>query len=446
MRLDQQMRQNQQQKQSQKLVMTQQLQQSINILQYGTDELLSFLENKSLENPLMEVTVETSDYDEKYTSRHIKQQESEKTEWVNQVPDNGLSLFDYLIQQIHLNYRDTSLRTYSLFLVEYIDVNGYLTITLEEACEKTGASPINMLDALTLIQMLEPAGVGARNLQECLLLQIERDDRAPDMAYIIVEEFFEELANRKWLKIEKKFDISLSEIQQIFDYIQKLTPFPGALFDQSTENFVYPDLIIDINKEKRRIDIARTSFGSPKIKFQANYFKEMSQYKDEEVSRFLNERKQEFDWIKKGVDMRGDTILRVGEEIVRRQPEFFLDPAHPLSPMQLKDIAKAIDVHESTVSRAVNGKYLETGFGIFELRSFFTVGLSQKNNGEDVSTQVIKADIQKLIDNEDKKKPLSDQKIADLLTKKDLNISRRTIAKYRDELGISASSKRKRFD
>ena len=214
------------QKQTQKLALTQKLQQSIQVLQYSMEELVNFVENEALENPLIEVT------DANYTLNYSKPKTSngEEINYLNQIPDTRISLFEHLIDQIHINYRDTYLRTLVLFLVESIDLNGFLTITLEEACEKTGANQIQMLDALTLIQQLDPAGVGARNLQECLMLQTERDDSAPAIAYLVLEEHFDQLAGRKWPEIAKKLNVPVTEIQAVFDYIQTLTPTPGASF------------------------------------------------------------------------------------------------------------------------------------------------------------------------------------------------------------------------
>lgn len=444
MRFEQQL--NQAQKQTQKLAMTTELQQSIQMLQYNTEELLTFLESKVLENPLMELKVETNEYESpvKETSRLSLDDEPEEKNWLNQVPDDSVSLFDHLIKQVHLNYRETYLRQLVLFLVEYIDINGYLTLSLEEAEKMTQATSIEMLDALTLIQLLEPTGVGARDLRECLMLQIEKDEEAPELAYIIVEEYFEELANRKWDMIKKAYNIELYEIQQIFDYIQKLSPNPGAGFNQEKETFINPDVRVQVRDNM--IEVTSTKRGTPQLVFQQAYFDKMNQVDDEEVKEYLKNRKQEFDWIKRGVLQRGDTILKVAEEIVKRQSNFFLDINRPLVPMQLKEIAQAIDVHESTISRSVNGKYLETSFGVFELRSFFTTGLTQHSSEDELSSNTIKKALLLLIDKEDKSKPLSDQKLVDLLSNKDINVSRRTIAKYRDELQIPASSKRKRYD
>ncbi len=177
-----------------------------------------------------------------------------------------------------------------LFLVEYIDLNGYLTISLEEAIEKTESSSIQMLDALTLIQQLDPPGVGARSLQECLMLQVERDDKAPELAYIILEENFMMLVQRKWQEIAKKFAISLVEVQNIFDYIQTLTPYPGSIFEANTGLYIRPDLTVSINN--RKITIQSNQNRTFQLNFQQAYFKRMEETNDEEVKRYLKEKKQ----------------------------------------------------------------------------------------------------------------------------------------------------------
>jgi RNA polymerase sigma-54 factor len=432
----------QQQKQVQKLAMTQQLQQSIQILQYNSEELHAYIETKSLENPLIDIQANISHQD--FSSSGSRTYSNEENNYLNQIPDSHTSLFEFLIDQIHLNYRDTHLRTLVLFLVEFIDLNGYLTIDLDEAAEKTGANSIEMLDALTLIQQLDPAGVGARDLRECLMLQVERDDTAPPLAYIVIEEEFDQLANRKWSLIAKKFNVDLSDIQTIFDYIQTLTPSPGSIFESTSGLYIRPDLTLRIKGEQ--LTVLSNKKGAPKLSFQQAYFERMQAVEDKEVQAYIQEKKSEFEWLEKTILQRGDTILRVGREIVKRQRAFFFNEERPLVPMNLKEIAETLDVHESTVSRAVNGKYLETEFGVFELKSFFSHGLSNESTGEETSTSSIKKQLQKLVDNEDKAKPLSDQKIVDLLKEQEIEISRRTVTKYREALGIPASSKRKRYD
>ncbi|EOT30062.1 RNA polymerase factor sigma-54 [Enterococcus saccharolyticus] len=428
----------QQQKQTQKLAMTQKLQQSIQVLQFSTEELSNFIDNQALENPLLDVTQPN------YTSNYSKPRTSTGTEMnrLNQIPDTTISLFEHLIDQIHLNYRDTYLRTLVLYLVEYIDLNGYLTISLDEAVAKTGGTPIQLLDALTLIQQLEPAGVGARNLQECLMLQTERDNYAPEIAYLLLEEYFIELVERKWDSIAKKLLISLADVQKVFDYIQTLTPAPGAIFGSTEGLYIIPDLTVKV--EEQQVTVFSNRSGMPEIKFQQNYFEQMKQSGDPDVLKYLKDKQQDFEWLKKTVEQRGDTIFNVGKAIVERQQEFFLNKEHPIKPLILKDISEELAIHESTVSRAVNGKYLETDFGVFELKHFFSQKLAS-DDGER-STNDVKHRLQALVDAENKAKPLSDQKLVDLLNEEGIDISRRTVAKYRDLLKIPSSAKRKRYD
>lgn len=375
----------QKQQQTQKLAMTQQLQQSIQVLQYNSEELLAFIENQALENPLVEVIEPDWQPDYKKTSYT-----GEETSYLNQIPDTNLSLFEYLIEQIHLNYRDTFLRKIVLYLVEYIDINGLLTIDLEKAMVEIGASYIQMLDALTLLQQLEPAGVGARNLQECLMLQTERDDSAPALAYIVLEECFDQLAERKWKDIAKRFNTDLTEIQQIFDYLQTLSPSPGRVFDNSNELYIVPDVRVLIHEEE--VQVVSNRKGQPAVQFQTTYFQQMQKKADEETEKYLNERKQEFDWLKKTLAQRGDTILRVAQAIVSRQKEFFLNPSRPIKPLTLKEVADQLDVHESTVSRAVQGKYMETTFGVFEFKKFllhvYLGTQGTKNNQKKIFLQI----------------------------------------------------------
>lgn len=429
----------QQQKQTQKLAMTQKLQQSIQVLQFSTEELTDFIENESLENPLLEVVLPN------YTANYSKPRTSTGTEmnYLSQIPDSRISLFEHLLDQIHLNYRDTYLRTLVLYLVEHIDLNGFLTITLEEAEKNTGGTTIQILDALTLIQQLDPAGVGARNLQECLMLQTERDNYAPELAYVILEECFTELVDRKWEMIARRFSITMSNVQQVFDYIQSLTPTPGAAFGSTEGLYIIPDLTVKI--KDNQITLLSNRNSTPEIKFQQNYFEQMKQSGDKEVLQYLKAKQQDFEWLKKTIQQRGDTIFNVGNEIIQRQQAFFLNSEHPIKPLILKDIAEKLDIHESTVSRAVNGKYLETDFGVFELKTFFSQKLASEE-GEDRSTTDVKNRLKQLVSEENKRKPLSDQKIVDLLKAEGVDISRRTVAKYRDGLGIPSSAKRKRFD
>lgn len=425
----------QKQQQTQKLAMTQELQQAIQILQFNTEELQDYVETISLENPLFEIVAPKmqSDLMQMYSG-------GIKEESFIQIADHPVSLFEHLIHQINLNYRDTFIREIMLALVENIDINGYLKVDEENFKTEINATDIQFLDGLTLLQQLDPPGVGARNLQECLMLQTEQDDYAPNLAYLILEESFDEIAKRKFEIIAKKYQLSLAQIQQIMDYIQNLNPFPGAGFGSQDSNFIIPDLTL-----VRRADelvVLSNKRGQIRLNFQENYFNRLKAQADEETKIYLKEKLQQFEWLNKTMGQRKDTILEVGKIIVQQQAHFFETKQGALKPLMLKDIAKQLSVHESTISRAVNGKYIETDFGIFELRRFFV----NKVNDEDTSADEVKKMIADFVEDEDKRKPLSDQKIVEMLAEREQKISRRTVAKYRDALKIPSSSKRKRFD
>ncbi|MFZ2348199.1 RNA polymerase factor sigma-54 [Lactococcus chungangensis] len=436
----------QSQSQQQKLAMTQTMQQAIQILHYSTSDLVDFLQEQSLENPLISVTIGSYSSDAPPSNHSLVQSSEDRHQaFLEQLPAEKISLYEHILTQIHLNYRDTFLRTLLIFLVDYLDSNGYLTLPLDAAAQ-TGASEIELLDALTLLQQLEPAGIGARNLQECLMLQTERDHAAPDIAYLLLEESFDDLVNRQWDGISQKYAVSFQEIQAVYDYIPTLTARPGAAYAQILAQSIKPDLEVTVNEQQ--LDIRSTKAGQPQITFQDKYYNRYKAIEDADLQAYLKDRKAEFEWLKTTVENRFDTILRVGREILTAQADFFLDNNHPLKPLTLKEIALNLDLHESTISRAVNQKYMRTPFGTYELKHFFPQGILQKNGeskGEVIANTAIKAELQRVIANENKQAPLSDQKIVEQLKQAGFDISRRTVVKYRDTLGIPTSRHRKRY-
>lgn len=426
----------QQQKQTQKLAMTQQLQQSIQVLAYNNEELQNFIADKALENPFLELN--NNEYQN--TSNHILDSDQVQS-YLEQLPDKYESLYSYLEEQIFLNYRQTKIRDVMIYLLDYIDQNGYLNIDLEDLTT-TEIDQIMLMDALALIQQLEPAGVGARNLQECLLLQIERDNTSPNLAYVILEEEFDNFVNHKWDVIAKKYQIELIDLQDISDYLLTLTPHPGNFISDLHIQNIIPELTV--KKENDQLLITYNKYGQPQVTLEYEYYQDIINSNDNSAIKFAKEKRNEIVWIQKSLQQRQETIYQVGEAIINKQIDFFTDDKHPLKPLKLSDIAKELNIHESTVSRSINGKYLETWFGVFELKSFFAKKAA--NSTDDSTTHDIKNEIKKIINNEDKTKPYSDQKIADLLKETNHNISRRTVAKYREELEIPSSTKRKRYN
>ncbi|WP_400243029.1 RNA polymerase factor sigma-54 [Niallia sp. JL1B1071] len=434
----------QNQKQKQRLILTQSIQQSIQILRYDNEELRNFLQDKSLENPLLKVNI-MDDFEitpvRRSSQSNINGREAPD---INHLIDNSFSLLDSLYQQIHLNYDDTYIRKLLIFLVLNIDTNGFLDISIEEAQRETGAKHQEVKEALNLLQQLDPPGVGARNLQECLMIQVLRDSSSPTYTYEILREDFELFIQRKWQQISEKYKIELREIQKIADYIKKYSPHPNGDYEDIRKNYIVPDIVINVIDNN--ISISSNISSSSLLTFRQKYFNKLCEVKDKEVQKYLKEKKEEFEVLQKSVIQRGDTILRVATEIVNYQRDFFLDFNKPLKPLGLKTIAQKLNIHESTVSRAVNGKYLKTNSGVYELKSFFSNGLEQKDNSENVSAISVKIKIKEIVEAENKKKPLSDQKISDIIKKDGIVISRRAIAKYREELKIPSSMERKRYD
>lgn len=428
----------QQQKQTQKLALTQQLQQSLQVLHYSSEELFDFINQQTLDNPLIELN-------DRYFSGLSHRGHTASTYEVNfgQLQDNRQSLFDFLVGQVHLNYRDTALRNRILRLIEYIDPNGWLVTPLDQIAKEHQESYLEWLDALTLLQQLDPPGIGAQNLQECLMLQTERDSQAPELAYLILESYFMLFVERKWAQIAEELKCSINEIQRVFDYVQTLTPKPGAAFEQEEGLLIIPDLEVTIDHDS----VSLTSLRSmqPPLKFNQAYYDELNETKNEEVTQFLKSNRKTFDWLKQTLDHREQTILRIGELIVQRQLPFFLEDHHPLNPLTMREVAEALELHESTVSRAVNKKYMSTPFGTYELKSFFTTRVLT-SSGEEIATTQVKEHLKRMIEHEEKRKPLSDQKLADLLSNIGFTISRRTVTKYREALGLPTSKNRKRFE
>lgn len=428
----------QQQKQIQKLAMTQQMQQSIRILKYGSEDLHNFLSNVELENPFMIVNASHS-----YVTGGLDHQnEHDIAEFA--VEKKAQSLYNYLMDQVKLTMRKTPIRDMVVYFISQLDQNGYLKADLEKLSKEKGIDKVLMLDALTLLQQLDPPGTGARNLQECLILQVQYDSSAPLNAEKILKEDFEDFTNRKWSKIAKKHCISIEDVQKILDYVQTLSPAPGAIYDQSEVGYIEPDLVIE-KKLDGSLEVKLTKESNPEIRFKKEYYESLKNSSDKHVLDYLKEKRHEFEKIQEDVLMRGNTLLRLGRLIVERQHDFFTESNRPLKPFLLRDAAQKLQLHESTISRAVSGKYLLYEGKVMELKEFFSRAVSYaRENGENVSADEIQQKIRLIVEKEDKKNPLSDQKIVDKMKEEGLKVSRRTLAKYRERLGIPASSFRKR--
>jgi len=461
--------------QTQKLIMTPELKQAIEILQFNALELNAFINEELLNNPILEkIEIEG---DEESVSEKVDQgfeydlDKGDKPEldWENMVNyfddaralgnshhntesevnyDNFVAdeetLKDYLNMQLKFSKLDDTIIRIGAYIIENIDDNGYLQMKNEEAMVLFNQSFEAIEQMVRLIQTFEPPGVGARSIKECLLIQLYQQGYEDSLEEILVAEHLEELGEKKFALIAKKINETAERVQNAYDYIKSLEPKPGRSFCSMRDvRYVIPDVYVE--KIKNEYIVSVNESASPRLQINGFYKKLLGQFSKESLtSDYLSKNLQSALRIIKSIEQRRNTIYRVCKAIVEYQVDFFEKGLLYLKPLNLKDIADEIEVHESTVSRAVNGKYIQCPNGLFEIKYFFQSGVKGAS-GEGVSSESVKSVMKDMIDKEDIKKPLSDQHLADALVKIGINISRRTVAKYRDELNVPPSSKRKRF-
>ena len=442
--------------QSQKLIMTPELRQAIQLLQYNSLELQEYILREIEENPLLEYEdtieepqeisgfdqIDWKEYIENYDDISYKQEinKDENSITFENFFTSSQTLKEYLLEQ--LSMVSVGQREYKIaeYIIQNIDSNGYLTESTQEIAKAMGVSESEVEIMLGVVQTFEPTGVGARNLKECLLLQLK--DRKDLILINIVENYLEDIALNKLSKIASELNIDVEEVQRYADEIKSLEPKPGRSFAGSSEEIKY--IIPDAKLEK--VDgeyvVLINEVTIPKLNIN-NFYRELIKNSDETTSQFLQEKLNSAVWIIKSIEQRKQTLTKVIESIVKFQIDFFEKGEGYLKPLTLKDVAEDIKMHESTVSRATNGKYIQTSKGIYELKYFFSQAI--KANEGLISSDTVKNTIREIIDSEDPKKPMSDQEISDKLEKMGISLSRRTVAKYREELKIPSSKLRKRF-
>jgi RNA polymerase sigma-54 factor len=296
---------------------------------------------------------------------------------------------------------------------------------------------------LEAIQSLDPPGVGARTLQQCLLLQLREAGLQQSLPYRLVHDCFDELIAHRWSEISKRFGISASDVQGAADEIAKLDPKPGLRFSSAHENYIIPDLIVD--KIDGVYHVFLNDANLPRLKLSKAY-REIARDKKKfegENKEFISNKLNSANWMIQAIEQRRQTMLKVMNYIVDRQREFFDKGVQFLKPLTLREVAEVINMHESTVSRVTNEKFVQTPRGVLPLKFFFSSGLAT-TDGDDVSARGIKAQLEKLVQDEDSKHPLTDQAIVNILRESGVQIARRTVAKYRDQLGILSARMRKR--
>lgn len=344
-------------------------------------------------------------------------------------------------------------------IIGNVDREGFLACSLEEVVEAANTwlaesepelwsemEPFTLEEAesvLGIIQGFYPSGVGARNLQETLLIQLRERGEDDTLAFRIIHDHFEQLVNHRWSELSKEHGISPVDVQSAADSISKLDPKPGLKYADMSDNYVIPDLVVE--KVDGEYFVFHNDSSLPRLKLSRSY-REVAQDRNQfqgENKAFIAKKLNSAQWMIQAIEQRRQTMLKVMGFIVDRQREFFEKGVEHLRPLTLREVAEHIDMHESTVSRVTNDKFVQTPRGVLPLKFFFSSGLST-DYGEDVSARGIRARIQKLVADEDSKKPLTDQAIVDVLKREGVQIARRTVAKYRDQLGILSARMRKR--
>ncbi|MEJ8554580.1 RNA polymerase factor sigma-54 [Tepidibacter sp. Z1-5] len=435
--------------QSQKLVLTKQLKQSLDILNMSTQDLEEVISKEREENPVIEVdkndNIDWEKYIDNINNRTYNQGSSvnydnEDYNLENMIKYN-MNLYEYLKNQINyydLNKKDKEIAEY---IIDSIDEHGYFKSDIEEVSNTLKITKENLMKNLKVVQTLEPSGIGARNIEECLMIQLREKNIQDNVLENIVEDDLKLLADKKYKEVCKKYKINMEKCVEIVNVIKMLDPKPGNKYTYSKNNYITPDVIVE--KIGREYEVYLNEKNTTHIKINKFYEEILKNSQDDEnAKQYIKEKLNSAFNLVKNIESRKNTILKISKEIVKYQYEFFENGNKYLKPLILKDIAQNLEIHESTVSRGVNGKYIVTPHGMFELKYFFSSGLKQQ---EDIASTSIKNIIKEIINSEDKKKPYSDSKICTLLEIKDINISRRTVAKYREDLGIRSSSKRKEF-
>ncbi|MBO8165458.1 MAG: RNA polymerase factor sigma-54 [Brevibacillus sp.] len=450
------------QEQTLKLVMTPELRQAITILQYSALDLMSYLQEQAAENPVIELpeidtAVETAreakptpeiDWKELISSRAAGDYSLTKNEStynpLDYVHAPTSNLYQHLQEQLgYLKGLTAVQRKIALYLIGNLDDKGYLEITTEEASRQLGVHVQEVEDVLAVIQHFDPVGVAARNLEECLLLQLRHAGLDDDNTVRVVTHHLDDLAHNRFSRIAEKLKIGIADVQRIADLVRSLNPRPGLAYQQAETRYVIPDVTVE--KVEGEYVVLVNESSAPRLTISRFYENMLKQANSEtEARQFIQEKLNAAIWLAKSIEQRRLTLLRVTQAIVEKQIEFFEHGVHYLKPMTQKEIAERVDLHESTVSRATSNKYVQTPRGVFELKYFFTSALSTAN-GDAASSESVKRRIKALIEAEDRFRPLSDQKLTELLEKEGIEISRRTVAKYREEMMIPSSAKRKRY-
>ncbi len=469
---------------SQRVVMTPLLQQAIQLLQLSTLELQEVVQKELLENPLLEEvptenpetpeasapgetptpTAPTAEvqplepppvdrergtddlpfdltavmFDDHEERSLVAQEDRDELPFENMVRSVS-SLTDHLDEQLRFAVEDAAVRRIGNEIIGNLDEDGYLRAEVSEIAERCQVSVEEVEKVLALVQAFDPPGVAARSIQECLLIQLKSDPNPDPVSVEIVEQYFEDLTKRRYPDIARALKLSLDRVMESVEEIMGLEPKPGRRFGGSDSRYIIPDVVV--HKMGSEYVVVLNEDGIPRLRVNSLY-RSLLRSSGDEARAYVEQKLRSAVWLIKSVDQRQRTLRKVTQSIVKFQREF-LDKGLPyLRPLSLRDVGEDIGMHESTISRVTTNKYVETPQGLFELKFFFHSGIAS-GTGEMVSSVSVKKMIQDLLANEDPSKPLSDQEVAQILKGRGLVIARRTVAKYREELGILPSHQRR---
>ena len=485
---------------SQKMALSQmlapQLQQSLALLQAPTLELQTLVEQELQQNPILEEQTESSADDERLASESADPTEppsdvnydptDEKSssepvdDWQKEVerlsqldqewrdyfsqsnlptrpnPDDDekrqfmldsivttTSLQETLREQVRMSELSEDLWQVADLLIGNIDDRGFLKASVDELTFSTNMDPEVIRSVLEILQSFDPPGVATRDLRECLMKQLERSDRANTLEYRILDQCFKQLSKRRMPDIARQLGVTINQVQEAAERISNLDPRPGSSFVPENQQYVVPEVFV--TKDGDEFVVSTNNDHIPQLRISNTYKDLLAKAESSpELREYIREKIRSGKFLIKSINQRQQTIANIGREIVKRQREFFEKGIAYLRPMTMMQIAEVVGVHETTVSRAVSGKYLQCPQGIFEMKYFFTSAI-QTASGSNVSNTTVKDIINDMVRGEDQTKPLSDEEIVKRLAKKEIVIARRTVAKYRSELNILPSHLRKTY-
>lgn len=451
--------------QNQKLIMTPELRQAIKILQLSAIELTDYVTQVITENPLIEIqepTLESERQEKKNlevnwedylrnledlrdrAERNIPREVKQELAFENLITQEA-SLEEYLFSQLGVLPLTKMQRLIAHYLIGNLDSAGYLTVSLEQVQNDLRVDMDQLEKVLAVIQSLDPPGIGARNLGECLLIQLKQKGIKDPALYTLVEQHLENIGAGRLNKVAQAMNLPITKIQELADIIKNLNPKPGASFGGDEDiRYIVPD--VSVEKIDGQFIILVNDSNIPHLTINKTYsaILNKSSNADQATKEFVENKLNQAMWLIRSIEQRRMTIYQVTEALLELQAAFFEQGVKCLRPLTLKQIAEKIGVHESTVSRATANKYIQTPHGIFEYKFFFSSGVGT-TVGDCASSESIKLMIQEMVKNEDATKPLSDQKLSDFLKEKGITIARRTVTKYREELGIPNAGQRRRY-